>query len=44
MPFRCNGAAHEGKELGSEQRVVLQVVDPEWPLIRDLDVCESRLA
>ena len=44
MPFWRDGAAHQIKELGSKQRVMLEVVDPKRPLMRDYDVAEARLS
>ncbi len=42
MPLRRDRAAHQIEELGREQRVMLKILDPERPLMRDLDVGEAR--
>ena len=44
MSFWRDRAAHEIKQLWSEERVVLEVVDPQPPFVCDLNVAEARLA
>ena len=44
MPLRRDGPAHQIQELGSEQRVMREIVDAEPLLVRDRDIREARFA